>query len=79
MKIWIDIDNPPQVRYLMPLARTAVELGHVVVVTARDYGSAYQILRDENVSLHPSAHASGGASSGRWLELSTEAASSPDP
>jgi predicted glycosyltransferase len=47
--IWIDIENPPQVRYLTPF-RTAFERrGAEVVITARDYGITYELLRDEHV------------------------------
>jgi predicted glycosyltransferase len=53
MRLWFDIDNPPQVRYLVPLAHAAAELGHGVVVTARDYGMTYSILRDEGVAFAP--------------------------
>lgn len=49
MKIWVDIDNPPQTRYLLPLARRFEEVGHDVVVTARDYGDTLAILESEDV------------------------------
>ena len=39
MKVWIDIENPPQVQYLMPVATAFEEIGADVLVTARDYGS----------------------------------------
>jgi predicted glycosyltransferase len=49
MKVWVDIDNPPQTRYLLPLARRFEEVGHDVVVTARDYGDTLAILESEDV------------------------------
>jgi predicted glycosyltransferase len=44
LKIWIDIDNPPQVQYLVPFADAFKQRGADVVVTARDYGNALALL-----------------------------------
>jgi hypothetical protein len=41
---WIDIDNPPQVQYLLPFARALEARGARVLVTARDYGIALDLL-----------------------------------
>jgi predicted glycosyltransferase len=49
MKVWVDIDNPPQTRYLLPLARRFEDVGHDVVVTARDYGDTLAILESDSV------------------------------
>ncbi len=49
MKVWIDIDNPPQVQYLLPFKRAFEAAGHTVVVTARDYGITLQLLRERDV------------------------------
>jgi uncharacterized protein len=49
MKLWVDFDNPPQTRYLLPLARRFQEAGNEVVVTARDYGDTLAILQSERV------------------------------
>jgi predicted glycosyltransferase len=62
MKVWVDFDNPPQTRYLLPLARRFEEAGHEVVVTARDYGDTLAILRSEGVDFEPV-----GASFGKGL------------
>src|SRR2546426_621070 len=62
MKVWVDIDNPPQTRYLLPLARRFEEVGHDVVVTARDYGDTFAILESEDVDF-----VSIGSSFGRGL------------
>jgi predicted glycosyltransferase len=53
MKVWVDFDNPPQTRYLLPLARRFEEVGHDVVVTARDYGDTFAILQSEGVDFEP--------------------------
>jgi predicted glycosyltransferase len=43
--VWVDIDNPPQVQYLEPLARAFEKRGARVTVTARDYGITFDLLR----------------------------------
>ena len=41
---WIDIDNPPQVQYLVPFEDAFCRHGVLVVITARDYGNALELL-----------------------------------
>lgn len=53
MRVWVDIDNPPQTRYLLPLARRFEDVGHEVLVSARDYGDTLAILGRENVDVEP--------------------------
>ena len=53
MRVWIDIDNPPQVRYLLPFVRRFEEAGHDVVLTARAYGDTFAILRSEGATFEP--------------------------
>ena len=48
--VWIDIDNPPQVQYLLPFKRAFEERGFDVVVTARDYGITLELLRNRGIS-----------------------------
>jgi len=62
MKLWVDFDNPPQTRYLLPLARRFQDVGHEVVVTARDYGDTLAILQSEGVDFEAI-----GASFGKGL------------
>ena len=50
MRVWIDIDNPPQVRCMLPLARRFEEAGHDVRLTARAYGDTFGILRSERAA-----------------------------
>jgi predicted glycosyltransferase len=52
VRIWLDIENPPQVQYLTPLADAFREAGAEVVLTARDYGSTYQLLEGRGVDFH---------------------------
>ena len=51
MKVWIDIDNPPQVQYLLPFRDAFVAAGADVVITARDYGST--IALHERAGVEP--------------------------
>jgi predicted glycosyltransferase len=50
LKIWIDIENPPQVQYLVPFADAFRQRGAEVVVTARDYGNALALLTQRAAS-----------------------------
>jgi predicted glycosyltransferase len=49
MKIWIDIDNPPQVQYLLPFRAAFVAAGASTVITARDYGGTVTMLERAGV------------------------------
>jgi len=49
MNVWVDIDNAPQARYLLPLARALGQRGHDVLLTARDQGETLAILDEEGV------------------------------
>lgn len=53
MTVWIDIDNPPQARYLLPFVRRFEEAGHNVVLTARAAGETFAILQSEGASFEP--------------------------
>jgi predicted glycosyltransferase len=53
MRVWIDIDNPPQARYLLPLVRRFEEAGHDVLLTARAHGDTFGILKSEGASFEP--------------------------
>jgi predicted glycosyltransferase len=53
LTIWIDIDNPPQSRYLLPFVGRFEDAGHDVLVTARAYGETLSILRAENALFEP--------------------------
>ncbi len=45
MKVWIDVDNPPQVQYLTPLRQALATTGAEVVLTARAYGNTLDLLQ----------------------------------
>jgi uncharacterized protein len=47
--VWIDIENPPQVQYLLPFKRAFEDAGADVTVTARDYGFTYALLEEHGV------------------------------
>ena len=44
MRVWIDIDNPPQVQYLLPFVAAFEAMGAEAVLTARDYGATVTLL-----------------------------------
>jgi predicted glycosyltransferase len=52
MRIWIDIDNPPQVQYLLPFRAAFAEAGADTVITARDYGATVSLLEQAGVDAH---------------------------
>jgi predicted glycosyltransferase len=45
VRIWFDVENPPQVQYLSPLAEAFGAAGADIVVTARDYGSTLELMK----------------------------------
>ena len=57
--LWIDIDNPPQVQYLVPVAEEMERRGHRVVITARDNSITYQLLQDRETPFRPVGKAFG--------------------
>jgi uncharacterized protein len=52
MKVWIDIDNPPQTRYLLPLTRSFERAGFETLVTARASETTLPILESEGAEFH---------------------------
>lgn len=44
MRVWIDIENPPQVQYLLPIRAAFAAKGADTVITARDYGNSVDML-----------------------------------
>jgi predicted glycosyltransferase len=51
--VWIDIENPPQVQYLLPFRRAFAQAGLDTVITTRDHDATLQLLRDAGVAAHP--------------------------
>ena len=50
--IWIDIDNPPQVQYLLPFRRYFLDYGFQVILTARDNGITKDLLDNFNLEYY---------------------------
>ncbi len=61
MRVWIDIENPPQVQYLLPLRPAFERRGAEVVVTARDYGNTFELLEQAGVPFSPIGASYGAA------------------
>jgi uncharacterized protein len=53
MTVWIDVDNSPQARYLLPLVPRFEKAGHNVLLTARADGDTFAILRSEGATFEP--------------------------
>jgi uncharacterized protein len=52
VRVWIDIENPPQVQYLLPFKAAFEQAGADVVVTARDTGITLELLQAAGVDPH---------------------------
>jgi predicted glycosyltransferase len=53
VRVWIDVENPPQVQYLYPFVEAFRNRGAEVILTARDYGNALELLRMRGASFYP--------------------------
>ena len=49
MRLWIDIENPPQVQYLGPFRSAFAALGADTLVTANDHGPTVALLEQAGV------------------------------
>ena len=45
MRVWVDVDNAPQVQYLVPLGLAFERAGESVAFTARDNGITLDLMR----------------------------------
>lgn len=61
LRVWIDIENPPQVRYLLPCKTMFERGGAEVVVTARDDGATFRLLESEHVDFYAIGRRAGHA------------------
>ena len=52
LTVWIDIENPPQVQYLLPFRKAFEAAGLETVITARDYGSTVSMLERAGVRVN---------------------------
>ena len=57
--IWIDIDNPPQVQYLLPFKQAFEKRGYKVALTARDNAITFDILRQKGAEFSSCGKAFG--------------------
>jgi predicted glycosyltransferase len=61
MRVWIDIDNPAQVQYLVPFRAAFEAAGAETIVTARDNGSVVELLAQAKVEAATFGHSFGGS------------------
>jgi uncharacterized protein len=59
VKIWIDIDNAPQVQYLLPFDRAFRALGASVIITARGQGMTVELMEERGARFLEVGHAFG--------------------
>ncbi len=52
MDVWLDIENPPQVQYILPFKKAFERAGASVLVTARDHTITVDLLRSRGVDFH---------------------------
>lgn len=71
--LWIDIDNPPQVQYLVPVAEELERRGYRVVITARDNSITHRLLEDRGTSFRPVGRAFGKQKWRKVLGVTTRA------
>ncbi len=69
LRVWIDIDNPPQVQYLLPLDRAFRGSGARTVITARDYGTTVEMLRAAGVNAHVFGRRTGSGRARKGLAV----------
>ena len=49
-QVWIDIDNPPQVQYMLPFRAAFTKAGAEVFVTARAYGITAGLISNQGIA-----------------------------
>lgn len=74
-RVWIDVDNPPQVQYLAPIAEELARRGSELVVTARDHGIAHQLLEARGLPFHPVGAHPGRSTAAKTVGVMRRAAS----
>jgi predicted glycosyltransferase len=67
MRLWVDIENEPQVQYLLPLVEAWRKLGMDAIVTARDYGATFALLESRGQHYHPIGASYGPTKRGKIL------------
>ncbi len=60
-RVWLDIDNPPQVQYLFPFKAAFEARGFEVVITVREYGNAVELLQARTSDYHVVGRAFGAS------------------
>ena len=74
LRVWVDVENAPQVQYLAPLAEAFAERGDEVVVTARDHGIALELLRERGLPFRAVGAHGGSSGAGKAVSVLQRAA-----
>ncbi len=61
MRLWADIENEPQVQYLLPLLEACRRSGAETFVTARNSGATFELLENRGVPYEPVGAAYGAS------------------
>jgi predicted glycosyltransferase len=69
MLLWADIENEPQVQYLLPIVEACHEHGADTLVTARDYGATFELLESRGVKFHGVGSSYGASKSAKIIGL----------
>jgi predicted glycosyltransferase len=67
--LWADIENEPQVQYLLPIVEACHERGADILVTARDYGATFELLESRGVSFSAVGTSYGASKSAKIAGL----------
>jgi uncharacterized protein len=67
--VWADIENEPQVQYLLPLLEACRRRGAETFVTARDSGATFELLADRKVAYDPVGASYGASKPAKVLGL----------
>jgi uncharacterized protein len=73
MRVWIDIENPPQVQYLTPFCDGFVAQGHDVVVTARRDPTTLELLGQRSIEAIAIGGTGGRSTAQKVLRVGTRA------
>ena len=74
MRVWIDIENPPQVQYLAPFERALTRRGHEAFVTGRDVSITLSLLHQRGIHPLVVGSSAGGSKPRKVLAIGSRAA-----
>jgi predicted glycosyltransferase len=73
MLVWADIENEPQVQYLLPLLEACRRMGAETLLTARDSGATFELLSGRGIRYQAVGAAYGASKPAKILGLASRA------